>query len=203
MLCAQRDRALTLTTQWPQSWLPLKTAWLMVMVDLSWHLSEHRRAHTQIHTPARLGSHEREAHQSFHCADISFLNTHKSFLHFHIRALYQSLCSTHCIGAPPRREHSSWWKSSRLKRHSLLLKLETVCLSGPPSLYRASLTFSCHWSTAKKQKKKNVYAGMSFHEKLIKLSRTFFGVCVSCQQWTKTAGRWGEKTADSTEQSNK
>lgn len=32
---------------------------------------------------------------------------------------------------PPGREHSSWWKSSRLKRHSPLLKLETVCLSAP------------------------------------------------------------------------
>lgn len=54
MLCAQRDRALTLTTQWLQSWLHLKTAWLMVMLDLPWHLNEHTTC-----TPERL--HEREA----------------------------------------------------------------------------------------------------------------------------------------------
>lgn len=94
MLCAQRDRALTLTTQWLQSWLHLKTAWLMVMLDLPWHLNEHTTC-----TPERL--HEREARPiPFHDADVSFLNTHKSFLHFHIWALYRSLSSELWIGAP-------------------------------------------------------------------------------------------------------
>lgn len=125
-LCAQWDRALTLTTQWPQSWLPLKTAWLMVMLDLPWHLSEHCWAHT--HTHARLRSHEREAHRSFHYADISFLNTHKSFLHFHIWALYWSLSSALRIGAPwkgtfllVKKQPSQTPQSSALVRNGLFI----------------------------------------------------------------------------------
>lgn len=85
---AQWDRALTLTTQWPQSWLALKTAWLMVMLDQPWHIT-----HTHTHTPAWRRSHEREAPPSFHCADFSFFqHTQKAFLGFmlELRAVNRS-----------------------------------------------------------------------------------------------------------------
>lgn len=139
MLCAQRDRALTLTTQWPQSWLALQTAWLMVMSDLPWHPS---RVRAQTRTPARLWS-QREARGSFHCPDISFLNTHKSFLHFHIWAPCSGLSCTRGNVAPWKGTFLSV-KKQPSKRHSPQLKLETVCLSGPPSMYKVALTFPLH-----------------------------------------------------------
>jgi len=113
------------------------------MLDLPWHLNQCCRPqpHTQTCTPARLWTHEREAHWSFHRADVSFSNTHKNCFFFTLTyELSTRVSAVNSESEPPGREHSSWWKSSRLQRHSPLLKLETVCLSGSPLLCEAALT---------------------------------------------------------------
>lgn len=79
------------------------------------------------------------------------LNTHKSFLHFHIWALYRSLNSALCVGAPwkgtfllVKKQPSQTPQSSAQVRNGLFI--------WPPLLYGGALTFSCHCC-------KNVCAG--------------------------------------------
>lgn len=107
--------------------------------------------------------------------------------------------------SPPGREHSSWWKSSRLKRHSPLPKLETVCLSAPPPRPNPRYMERLWHSPATAALQKNVYVGMSFHKKLIKLSGTFFWSVYELPAMEEN--RWEKKkkkkSEHSTEQSHK
>lgn len=57
------------------------------------------QAHTNTQTPARLRSHERKAHQSFGCGDVSFLNTQKAFFALAYE-LYTILSNALWIWAP-------------------------------------------------------------------------------------------------------
>ena len=197
MLCTQQDRALTLTTQWPQSWLPLKTAWLMVMVDLSWHLSEHHWTSIHVHIQC---THTYTTHEPWERGTSIFaLRWHFIFKHtkafftfaYELCARVSAACS---VSEPPGREHSSWWKSSRLKHHSPLLKLETVCLSSPPR-YMERLWHSP--ARAALQKKTFLCGYVISQETYWIISDTFWNarvcvcvcVCVSCQQWTRAARR--------------
>lgn len=91
MLCAQRDRALTLTPQWPQSWLLPKAAWLMVMSDLPWHLSQHcwANAHKYANTCTTQESWKKGTPIFWLRWRFIFKHT-KSFLRSRIWALYHS-----------------------------------------------------------------------------------------------------------------
>lgn len=85
---------------------------------------------TQTRTPARIRSHEREAHRSFHCADISCLkHTQKLSSVSHMSRAPESQQCT--LNRSPLEGNIPLGEKAAVSNPTVLLKLETVCLSAP------------------------------------------------------------------------
>lgn len=124
------------------------------------------QAHTNTQTPARLRSHERKAHQSFGCGDVSFLNTQKAFFALAYE-LYTILSNALWIWAP--------WKGTFLSVKNPPSPTPQFCTSVRNSLSAPNIQSGS--DTLLPLPKKcliNLNAGLSFHKKLIEKSEIYF-----------------------------
>ena len=137
-------------------------------------------AHAGAHTCARLRSHEREARRSFPCADISFLKTHTQAFFTFTYELYARVAAARSESEPPWKGTFLWVKKQPSRTPQSYAQLRNgLFICPPPPCYMDWLWHSP--ATAALQK--NVYVVMSFlRRQLIKLSETFFGAFVHCNE---------------------
>lgn len=95
----------------------------------------HTHTHTVVHTCTTHGDMEERGTRICSLPWHFIFKPTKSFIRFHTRAVETAV---HTELEPPGREHSSRWKSSRLKRRSPPLNLETICLSAPAVIWSSS-----------------------------------------------------------------
>lgn len=137
-------------------------------------VTSRQNAHAGAHTCARLRSHEREAHRSFHCADISFLkHTQKLSSLSHMSSMPQSQQSE-----PPWKGTFLSVKKQPSRAPQSYAQVRNGLFICHPPLYGLAPTFSCHCCTAKKC----LCGYVILTRKLIKLSETFFGAFVHCKE---------------------
>lgn len=122
--------------------------------DVGPAVTSRQNAHAGAHTCARLRSHEREAHRSFHCADISFLkHTQKLSSLSHMSSMPQSQQSE-----PPWKGTFLSVKKQPSRAPQSYAQVRNGLFICPPPRYMDWLRHSP--ATAALQK--NVYVVMSF-----------------------------------------